>query len=743
MNQPILLSLLLALGNLSAPAAEVKVEYSAFDVDGRFTVQIPLEAGSRHAVLEGIDPATGNLRVLVSGAVDGRKGSVIFRLPATYGPKALVRGRTGTQTTVPAAQFTDPALFQVAYESSISESVKIGLLREASTKMAGWSNLPRAEAESRLIAWALSNPRVASAKATSMGGTITIRFTDDDIVVLMPKRRGENPTGEPPPGEVEPPSIAAMTKDIGPKATTGLSVPGAEKAITAFSLESAFPSSTAKIRGWLGGNGYKVKNYSATSVLDLMSWSHKDDPIGVLFWQIHGVPFERKDGTTSVALVTREIAPDEGTTGPHAPMRSTGLLNLAMEVGQKDPYYTITGRFVETYMRFAPNSVVMIDACYGGNADLANSFMLAGAGSYGSWDWLSGPRSGDTFRKVFDRLLGTNEEAPVSTPKERAFALPVVMHWMQVKGYDEDPSNKYPDQPRNNAMLLWYHRQVNPGYMLKPSIMRVLMEANSPGEQFTKFLLEGDFGDDPGASKRKVLWGGQEMDVLRWDAQNGIVVPIPDQPPGGSFQVLVNKDPQTKSNEVPMTEWTIPFEFDRTDHGVLNAKLNFTVKFRADLRGERFEPEGPVTYLPKPWAVMADCTGTLQASGVYRPDQDSSYTWTGNSNIRSYDVGKGNVPIKNVIIGSGVMTGAGVTHYFSVSANGTYTETYRTKTSSKVTERLAEVDPASFFFPAPQPKPPHWQFPGGNKTDGDDERVDKLVWPTVAARYRPDDNTPR
>ena len=743
MKRQLLLSLLLALGNLSAPAADLKVEYSAFDVDGRFTVQIPLELGSRHALLEGLDPVTGNLRVLVSGAVDGRKGTVIFRLPADYGPKAMVRARTGTQTTVPAAQFTDPALFQVVYESPITEQVKVAFLKEAAVKMGGWSGLPRAEAQARLIAWAETNPRVAAATVTPMGGTITIRFTDDDICVVMPERRGENPTGEPPPGEVELPLASGTPQSIGPKAVTGLSIPGSERAISAFSLESSFPSSTAKIAGWLGSNGYKVTKYDATSVLDLMGWSSKDDPIGVLFWQIHGVPFIKKDGTTSVALVTREIAPDEGNSGPYAPMRRTGLLNLAVQEGKPEPYYMLTARFVETYMRFAPNSLVVIDACYGGNPDLAQAFMTSGAGSYVSWDWLSGPRSGDACRKIFDRLLGTNAEAPISTPKERAFSLPVIEHWMQVKGHDEDPSNKYPNQGRKNALLLWQHRQTNPAHMLKPSIMRVLMEANSQSEAFTKFLLEGDFGDDPGPSKRKVMWGNQEMNVLRWDALNGIVVPIPDTPPGGSFQIFLSREHQTKSNEVPMTEWDIPFEFDRIEQGSLHANMRFNVKFRADLRGERYEPEGQVMYIAKPWAVMADCSGDLNASGVYRPDEDSSYTWSGGSQIRSYDVGKGNVPVKNVILGGGVMTGGGLTHYFSVTANGAFTETYQSPGSSKVTERIAEVDPTRFFIPAPQPQPPHWQFPGGNKSESDDERTDKLVWPTVAARYRPDDNTPR
>lgn len=741
MKRELLLTLLCALGNLSAPAADLKVEQSAFDVDGRFTVQVPLELGSRHALLEGFDSGPGTWKTLVSGAVDGRKGRVVFRLPANHGPKAIVRARTGTQTTVPAAQYADPALFQVVYESPISEQVKVTFLKDAAAKMGGWSGLPRAEAQARLIAWAQTHNRVASATVTPVGGTITIRFTDDDIVVVMPKQRGENPTGEPPPGGL---GLAPATEQsIGPMAATGLSIPGSPRAITAFSLESAFPNSTQKIGGWLTSNGYKVKRYDSTSVLDLMSWSSSLDPIGVLFWQIHGCPYEKKDGSTGVGFVTREFAPDGGDNGPYAVMRGTGMLGLAIEDGQDVPYYTVTSKFVKAYMRFAPNSLVVIDACLGATPEMGQAFLESGAGSYASWDWLSGPKSGDTCRKIFDRMLGMNAEAPISALKERSFALPVVTRWMQKKNYDEDPSHKYPNQSRKNAMLLWQHRQSNPAHMLKPSIMRVLQEANSPGEVFTKYLLEGDFGDDPGASKRKVTWGGQEMNVLHWDALNGIVFPIPVNPPGGNIQVLLNREHQTKSNEVPMMEWNIPFEFDRTGKGSLHVDMNFNVKFRADLRGERHEPEGQVMYLAKPFSTMEDCSGTLNATGVYQPDENSSTTWSGGASLKSYDVGRGNMPLKNVIFGSGVMTGAGMTHYFSVTTNGIFTQTYKTKTSTKVTERSAEVDPSDFFIPAPQPQPPHYQFPGASRTHSNGDETDKLVWPTVSPRYRPDENTPR
>lgn len=137
-------------------------------------------------------------------------------------------------------------------------------------------------------------------------------------------------------------------------------------------------------------------------------------------------------------------------------------------------------------------------------------------------------------------------------PKERSFPLQTINAWMSFFQYDFDPSPKYPDQANPNAKLRWFHHPDNPGYILKPSVMRVLNETAYPGEPYSKFLIEGDFGDDPGVSNREVRWGGQEMQVVRW-APDGVTIRMPASPPMGNIQVLMNKDFNTASNPVPFT----------------------------------------------------------------------------------------------------------------------------------------------------------------------------------------------
>ena len=250
MKRHVLLILLLALGLHPAFAAELKVSESGFDAQGRFNVQVPFPAGSRHAALEILVPGPpATWRTLVSGPLDGRGGQVILQVPENYSPKAILRGRAGPETIVPAAELNDPSLFTPVYESPIGEQTKIDFLRDASLKMSGWSSLPRAEAQAKLIAWAMGNPLVADASVTTLGDNISIRFTDDDICVLMSKPRREVTALDKVPSEarveVQATGKDVQTFDIN---ATGLSLPGSRQAIAAFSLESTFRAPPAPSR---------------------------------------------------------------------------------------------------------------------------------------------------------------------------------------------------------------------------------------------------------------------------------------------------------------------------------------------------------------------------------------------------------------------------------------------------------------------------------------------------------------
>ena len=751
MKRHLLLSaLLLVLGALSLNAADLKVEESEFDIQGRFTVQVPVPAGTRHAALEVMkNGASPGWRTLVSAPLDGRKARVIFKLPADHGKSAMVRAKAGPEIFVPAAELNDPELITVIYESAIGEQTKIDFLKDASLKMKGWSGLPRAEAQALLIAWALSNPVVAFAWVPGGAQKTSTRFPDAYWGVLWATPRRYDLSG-PMPSEarVEIPETPGGLQSFAPPAPTGLSLPGSKQAITAFSLESTFPSSTGTIAGWLKTHNYEVDQFPSTPVLTVKSWSTAATPIGVLFWQVHGCTYTKKNGTTSTALVTREFASEALSQGAYATMRGTGQLGLAIADGETVPYYTITGSFVRAFMRFAPNSLVVMDACFGANQDLANAFLDAGCGSYVSWDWLSGPESGTPCRKIFDRLLGMNTEAPVSAIKERSFTVDVVSHWMHMKGYDQDPSMPFPNQDRPNAILVWHHRQQNPAHMLRPSIMRILQEASMPGEPYSKYLLEGDFGDDPGPSKRTVKWGGKVMDVVRWDEEEGVVFRIPNPAPVGNVQVIINREFESLSNEVPITEWTVPFTFEHREQGSLKATIVANVKFRADIHGERYEPEGAVNYLIKPFANIADCKGTLTATGTYSPAAGESYTWSGGSGLVSVDSGyEGDLP-PGLIVNGGAMTGAGQTMYYWLTAGGTFTQTYKWTDSNggvhtEIDEQTTDLDGEKFFIPLPKINATTYVFGGGNKTVPDGEASETLSWPATTPQAKPTAETVR
>ena len=749
-----------------APAAEVlKNQPPHFDSQGRFTLEVEVPAGSRHALLEAFVPGPpASWRPLVAGPIDGRAAQVTFRLPANYAPKQIVRAKTGPETTVPAAELNDPSLYTVLYGSAISEQVKIDFLSTAAARMREWVSLPRAEYQAKLIAWANANPLVAEAVISMPADNVSIRFTDGDICVLLNKQRGsETLTPEmAPAGTYDAPALsgsrsaapletpAKQSSQITPLNNSGLGVPASKHGVTAHSLESIFPDSAPTIGTWLTSAGYTVKTFSGTTVGTVKGWSSSSQPLGVLFWHVHGCSFAKPNGTSSVALVTRQFASEALSQGEYKAMRDSREVLLAIDINQTVPYYTITSDFVRNHMHFAANSLVVIDACYGSNDDLANAFIAAGAGSYASWDWESGKQSGEPCRKIFDRMLGTNQETPVSAVPERSFSQPIVQTWMWQRKYDFDPSPKYPNQIRPNATLIWKHHPTNPAHILKPTILRILNQSigGSPDEKFSTLWLEGDFGDDPGEGMRNVKWGGQLQQVLKWEGPNRIYVRVPNPAPVGNVQVTVYRGYNSKSNEVPITQWTVPFTWTYTDAGTLTEKMELSVKFRGDIHGERIYPEDPVKYSNVNFWCIADCSGTLSASGLYSPAQGVTLTYSGGSNMKSYDMATQQVPDGHLLTNTGEMRGDGTFFDFHLDASGIYKATYTYVlpdggSMSQVVDAQSGFSSDGYFVPLPGFNSTSFIFKAGNKTLPHGSGSATLTWPAASAVAAPTVDTPR
>ena len=746
--QVLSLALGLCLDANAAVAATPATTGTCIDSLGRFQVDATVPAGTRHAVLEistDLSSATP-WRKMLACAIDGREANLIFRLPPQPGAKCFARVRTGSETTVPATELSDPDLITLSYGPEVEHSVKFNLLTSAGTKMIEWGNLPPANYRANLIAWAKAQPNVMDAWAESVVGNICIKFADGQVCVLAQKPRTSADGGTPMPmAATDLPKEEAAT--FGPKAAPIGDLPGKNTAITAFSLESHFPNSAPTIAGWLQSKGYSTTNYLKTTVPQVLSWAPKGSPLGVLFWHAHGVPYEDDKGVQQgVMIVTGEYAVAYYTRPIYSEMLKSGELMLGIVKGETVPQYAVTAKFIRQRMHFAPHSIVVLDACFGGDPDIGNAFIKANAGSVVSWDWLSGDQSGTPCLKIFDRLLGTNQEPPLSMPKERSFSLGAIRWWMSQFGYDYDPSPQYSDQGRPNAKLVWYHHESTPGHILLPSVMRVLAEAHSEKEPFSKYLIEGDFGPDPGEADRKVLWGGQLMKVERWDATNGIVIRTPKNPPLGEIQVVKNKDYYSYSNKVPITEWTVPFKYEVASEGALSVTMDLNVKFRGDIHGSRGMPEMPPQYLGVIFSNMADCTGTVTATGNHYPSVGTTITWSGGSTLKSVDPADENGVITDLIKNSGMLQLAtGNTVNFSLIASGSFTSTKRVvqpdgSVRTTITEEGIGLDGLVFFLK----KPVTFNPVTGTLAAGSPSYPNvKLSWPAVTPQFAPNDQTPR
>lgn len=734
------------------------VKQVGVDAQGQFVVQAELEAGMRHAVLEVLGKNESNAwRSMVAGGLDGRRAKVTFRLPKSA-PVALARVRTGKEETVPAAELRDPTLFSVNYPSDTAQAGPIWtMLDGADEYYQTISQLPRPQLHAAQVAWAKSFPIVEDAWVSTISDIVCIQYKDGTKAALINGKRREGDLPENriarPQGRASTPPVAVKSLGVRGAALTAnptVSVPGSRKAICAYSLEPhIFTNSTPKAGRWLQAAHYDttVSSREQTTVLNILgAWSSQLEPLGLLFWQTHSYVWHREtDGKQFGCIVTGESA-FQNAQGKwdHPLMVEMDEVSLAKDSESKDPpLYTITDIGIRKYMHFAPHSLVMLDSCEGADPLLAGAFIDAGAGAVGSWNVLSGIDSGTPMLRVLDRLVGANEASPVSNPPERSFALPIVQQWMKDRGYDYDPSPKGKNQKIPNARLTWRVHPAAPAYILRPSIMRIPYRysfLDLEHGDFSKFLLEGDFGDDPGEREREVLWGGQSMRVLRWSKDAGILIQPPLVPPVGDFEVVIKK--QFRSNLTPMSEWTIPFQYQYTSvYNPLRYEMDMNIKIRADVHGFRAKPEEPVSYMPMDFATLGDCTGQVRASGTHWIDDKHFITWSGGTSMKSVDVVVGQKqPVDTVECLGTLDPSAGTLGAIGLGPTGRYTST----TSAGSGLEIAHASP--LISPPPAPKfdlATYGIITDFRKFEDGFGSTASLSWPTVRPAAAPTNKTPR
>lgn len=731
----------LLMGATALPRAEAqqpRVTDTRLASDGKFEIQAAVPAGHRHIVLEWSDRLASPVwRSMIASSLDGREARVDFYFPRpNEWPAGFVRVRVGTTTALPTTELNDPNLVTVQYPGSgTDEGQKLSNIESLGLFSDNLASLPRAERQAQVVTQALNLPGVTKAGVSSLSGNVWIQYADGDYSLLMDNR-------DPPPGgivelpEPEPVPLPRLPRSL--------------DAVCGYSTDFFMPDSTKLVNSWLRKAGYQSIATNVVTVDKLLGWQN----LGVFFWEAHcgSIPLDPNDLNSKhvMGIMTAQRVSVELSQGRFKAMRDSRELVIArpqIEFPWPDgvipaPFYAVSGSFIRNKMRFADRSLVVIDGCTSGAQELAEAFLAANAGAYVGWSQPVCELAGTPMRQLFDRLLGANAEAPISSPKERPFSLPIVQDWLRSKGldYDPGPCNGY------HGRLQWYFAS-NPASgpakstrILLPTIYRVLYEARDPTHDFTKFLIEGDFDKDFDPSQRVVTWGDQVLTVLEWHDDSILVRPPPPPYPVGDIQVIMGN---RRSNAVPMTEWTMPFTYTLTGQGSLQYVIELTVKLRGDARGSREMPQEPLSGVTRPMWELADCTGTVSASGQYKPNPDTTITWSGGNSIKSSATS-----FSEITASGGISFTGSRIEGFSLSAIGSFTVT----TNGRSSPAPATLDgflgfvfppwnrpfsPVDFTLPADSMIAP---FP---PTTTEHALSARISWPAATVQAVPTNQTPR
>jgi len=542
-----------------------------------------------------------------------------------------------------------------------------------------------------LSAYISSRPEFASAGVTS-GGLVFGFFKDGRVLAVFTNLKPD-PTLQ----EVAPP-IPPGAKN---RETTG-DVPPLEQMRVVQNLGAGFSNPTSDIVSWTAAKGYSSVPDSM-DVEEMKSWSGD----GVVFINTHGgkFPFKSQNDLHAALLTATphtiggdakykaDLTPDP-TTG--VPLLGYGTADFSVDAqghATSATNYMVFGGWIQKYLHFASDSLVLVQACDGaGTSDLVNGFFAAGAGVYAGWsDTIDTNDGGKATRYAFDRMLGANQYKPESPP-QRPFEYPAVKTDMAKKGLDHSKGTA-DDNGTQTSFNAEFTFQANPRgtvfTLLAPTIRYLSVD-----EQKNELTLTGLFGTDQDAAQITV--GGTQVAIKQW----GFDSIVADLPPDLAGDVVITVHDH-QSNAVPLTQWVGDVNFTETDNA-FTVEIDTHVEFRADLHGHRDDPAtDPILGISLFQAEQQVTTNTYAGSGTY----------CGPGGCGSMQ-GNGNLSMQFVGVGAPTFSGDGF--FFNGTADSQKMMLgvdYQARESNEITIDAAGQSvafpfylvPAMFFLPDPPP----------------------------------------
>jgi len=384
-----------------------------------------------------------------------------------------------------------------------------------------------------------------------------------------------------------------------------------------------------KMSTYLNAMNWRVTTGSTASVATLMVVNGD----GFFYLNTHGgAVVDQTNPNKTIYAVQSSTLVDRSTEAVYLPMvlggelvymtapQDTVIIKQAglpdVDIPLLDTRYAITYNFVLNHMSFASNSVVFMNACFSASSQqFIDAFTAKGAGVYLGWTKLLSLDPAFKAAPYFvDRMLGSNMQAPLESPPQRAFPYDQVLQDMASKGLDTDT--------QTGAKLLAFAGAITHPPIFAPSIRRVWVQ-----EVDQTLHLEGAFTSDA-SSQPDVSVGGAGVNVTSVKADE-IVAQLPGPTASGDIVVELRG---VKSNARQLTLWSMPINYSWNPALFQGWKMqgSGTIRMRADIAGYRTSPAGPLIFITPGGPSTNDSSVQITGSGSYSVGSNCTATLSGD-----------------------------------------------------------------------------------------------------------------
>lgn len=284
----------------------------------------------------------------------------------------------------------------------------------------------------------------------------------------------------------------------------------------------------------------------------------------------------------------------------------------------RQPRYAITAGFVAKYLRFSPNSLVILLSCNSGSPEAAgfrDVLAKQNAGTIVGWEGNSNANAFKMADLLVDRLTGANVVDQVA-PRNRPFNMDDVWAYL-------DKKKQLVTAPVEGGTEAYVRRFGDGFTMLNPIISE--LQATGPD----KLIMHGDFGTEPGT----VTVGGQLLPP-KW-ASDGKTVEV-DLGTDAHGEVFVTTR-RRRSNSRVLASWRGQITYDQESEEVtgcggakFHQKAVVDLHLRADMHATRTEVDGE---LKNNWRLVApasDSRATWSADGSCVTGGQLHTSWSGS-----------------------------------------------------------------------------------------------------------------